>query len=167
MNLTEQHFDAIFCQSFGLRKNEPGMSNFYLAHCILKVYRIYKNYHDCHIPLIIQKDCADAFTEDIKIDKIISQHHDPNKYLDSHEVSRQCAEFCAQKGFKTILVFAHPDHIWRVVRTLKKFDLDPVIADTAGTPYDPKSIQPWTRSRLRFLTREVLVIIMYFITGKI
>jgi hypothetical protein len=167
MNLTEQHFDAIFCQSFGLRKNEPGMSNFYLAHLILQWHNFYKNVHDCHIPLIIQKDCADAFTEDIKIDKIISQHRNPEKYLDSYEVSWQGAKFCREKNLKTVLVFAHPDHIWRVMRTLKKLGLDAVAADTSGTPYDPKSIQPWTRSRLRFLSREILVIIMYFLTGKI
>ncbi|MFA6416784.1 MAG: hypothetical protein WCW61_01180 [Patescibacteria group bacterium] len=167
MNSTEQHFDAIFCQSFGPRKNEPGMSNFYLAACILRVYNFYKNAHDCHVPLIIQKDCADAFTEDIKIDKIISQHRNPNTYLDSYEVSRQCAEFCTQKGFKTVLVFAHPDHIWRVMKTLKKLGLNAAAADTSGTPYDPKSIQPWTRSRLRFLIREKAVIIWYFLKGKI
>jgi hypothetical protein len=167
MNSTEQPFDAIFCQSFGPRKNEPGISNFYLAHRIQEVYNFYKNTHDRPIPLIIQKDCADAFTEDIKIDKIISQNRDPNKYLDSYEVSWQGAKFCREKNLKTVLVFAHPDHIWRVMKTLKKLGQNAIAADTSGTPYDPKSIQPWTRSRLRFLTREILVIAMYFITGKI
>ena len=153
--------DAYFCQSFGPQINGPGISNEFLAKLIIKKYR------KDPLPLIIQKDCADAFPEDIYIDKIISEHQTPGKYLDSYEVSRQCFEFCLQNNIKTVLVFAHPDHVWRVAKTIKKFGLDWVIADTKGTPYDPKSVQLWTRSKWLFIPREIIVILAYWFSHKI
>jgi hypothetical protein len=65
--------DAIFCQSFDPRKNEPGISNNFLANCILT-----KIYDQTLKPLIIQKDCVDAFSGEVKIDKIIFQHQIAN-----------------------------------------------------------------------------------------
>jgi hypothetical protein len=156
-----ENVDAIFCQSFGLRSDGPGASNIFLATKILGIYR------SRSLPLIIQKDCADAFPKNIKIDKIISHHEIKGRYLDSFEVSRQGAEFCKINGFNTVLVFAHPDHCWRVAKTLKKFGLKVLVANTVGTPYDPKSIQWWTRKRKYFIYREFLTRIFYFITGKI
>jgi len=163
MNSTEQKIQAIFCQSFGPRVDGPGISNEFLAKKIIEAHKNFPN-----APLIIQKDCVNALPANIKVARVIYRHWLPDgRYLDSSEVSRQCAEYCVPKGLTTVLTFAHPDHLWRVMKTMKKFDLNPIAGDTNGTPYDPKSVQPWTRSRLRFLIREFLVIIYYFFKKKI
>ena len=158
---SQKNVDVIFCQSFGPRKNDPGISNRFLADCILKVYN--KNPK----PLIIQKDCADAFPVDVKIDKIISRHQVPGKYLDSYEVSRQCFDYCRAKNFETVLFFAHPHHVWRVQKTIEKFGLIGIIGDTAGMPYDSKSTQIWTRTKLIFIPREFLTRLFYLFSNKI
>jgi hypothetical protein len=154
--------DAIFCQSFGLREDGPGTSNQALAEAIIKIHG------ELSKPpkLIIQKNCADAFPEGFKIDKIILEHSNPGKYLDSYEVSRQCAEYCFRNGIKKLLVFAHPDHLWRVRKTIEKFEFD-CLGVTSPVPYDKKSSQIWTRSKWLFLPREMIVNLIYFLTGKI
>ena len=88
--------DAFFCQSFGPQENNPGISNKFLADSIVQIY------NQSPKPLIIQKDCADAFPDNIVIDKIISTHETSGKYLDSHEVSRQCVDYCRQKNLKMV-----------------------------------------------------------------
>lgn len=158
---SQKNADAIFCQSFGLRKQDPGISNKFLANCILKAYS------QSPKPLIIQKDCADAFPVDVKVDRVISKHQAPGKYLDSYEVSRQCFDYCRANNLKTVLIFAHPHHIWRVQKTVEKFGLIGVIGDTAGMPYDPKSIQIWTRTKLFFVPRELLTRLFYLFSNKI
>lgn len=153
--------DAYFCQSFGLRKDGPGTSNEFLANFIVEIYN--------KIPkkLIIQEDAAIAFPKEIKINKIISKHSKPEKYLDTYEVSRQCAKYCKEYGIKKLLVFAHPDHIWRVARSIEKFGIETISVKLKSMPYDPESSQVWTRSRRAFLPRELIVRIYYFLTGKI
>ena len=153
--------DAYFCQSFGPQKDNPGISNIFLSDCIVSTY------NKSPKPLIIQEDAALAFPPNISIDFVISKHHVPGEYLDSYEVSRQGVEYCKQHGYETLLVFAHPDHIWRVMKTLKKLGIHAIAADTRGTPYDPLSVQIWTRSKWIFLPREILTRMFYYLTGKI
>lgn len=156
-----REIDAIFCQAFGLRSDGPGKSNNYMAACILETY-----YQDPK-PLIIQGDCADALPDDIKIDLKISKHQEPGKYLDTWEVTRQCAEYCRVHNISTVLFFAHPAHAWRVQKTIEKFRLRGVPGNTIGTPYDPKSVQIWTRSKWLFIPREILSRLLYLFTNKI
>ena len=153
--------DAYFCQSFGPRENGPGISNEFLAGIIAETYN--------KLPktLIIQKDAAEAFPENIKIDKVISAHRKPGKYLDTYEVSRQCAEYCKEHNIKKLLIFAHPDQIWRVARSIERFGIKTVSVELSSMPYDPESVQPWPRSRRAFLPREFIVRIAYLFSGKI
>lgn len=153
-------YDAIFCQSFGPQADNPGISNQYLADNIVKIYN--KNPK----PLIIQKDAADAFPEDIKIDKVISAHETPGKYLDTYEVSRQCAKYCWENNIRTLLVLSHPHQLGRVKMTVEHFGLK-TTGVTCNVPYDPKSVQIWTRSPWLFIPREIFVRIAYVIAGKI
>lgn len=153
--------EAIFCQSFGPRENCPGISNEFLANIIVETYSKMPR------KLIIQKDAADAFPKNIQIDKIISAHKDPGKYLDTYEVSRQCAEYCKANNITKLLIFAHPHQSWRVVKTIEKFGLECLCVDLCSMPYDPKSVQVWTRSPWAFIPREFIVRIAYFFTGKI
>lgn len=160
--MRECEIQAIFCQSFGLRKDGPGISNEALAAAITRIREDFP----CPPQLIIQKDTADAFPQEVKIDKIISGHQAAGKYLDSYEVSRQCAEYCREKRIKNLLVFAHPHHIWRVKKVTEKFGLNCLIA-SIPVPYDKKSSQIWTRSKWLFIPREIIVIIAYWLTKKI
>jgi hypothetical protein len=149
--------DVVFCLSFGKRANEASPSNKFLIEKIVRFYQ------DSPLPLIIQKDCADYFSKDIKIDKIISNHIIIGKYLDTREVLRQCVEHCVVHRFKKALIFAHPDHLPRIKRELNHFNFKFELADTIGCPYDPKSSQIWTRNKTIFLLREVLVRWYYII----
>lgn len=159
MKKRELNVDAIFCPSFGRRINEPSLSNKFLAK------RIVEYYQGNPLPLIIQKDCADYCPADIEIDKTISSHVLSGLYLDTVEVVRQCAQYCIEHNLKKVLVFAHPDHLGRVKRSLKYFQLEYEVADTSACPYDPKSTQAWTRGRAIYFLREILVRIVLRLRG--
>jgi uncharacterized SAM-binding protein YcdF (DUF218 family) len=64
-----------------------------------------------------------------------------------------------------VVVVAHPDHVWRAVRTAENLGLQVVVADTSAVPCDPDSVQKWTRSRARLRSREILVRIYYLMRG--
>lgn len=149
--------DVIICLSFGKRTSEVGLSNKFLITKIINFYK--KN----PLPLIIQKDCADYFPKDIKINKIISNHSKSGKYLNTQEVLRQSIYYCFKNNFKKALVFAHTHHIPRIKNDFAYFNFDFKIADTKGCPYDPKSSQIWTRNKYYFLLREFIVKIYYII----
>ncbi len=149
--------DVICCLSFGKRDKGPSLSNKFLIERVVNFYK------DKPLPLIIQKDCADFFPKEIEIDKIISNHVVSGEYLDTKEVVRQCVKYCKVHNLKKALVFAHPDHLPRIKKIFNQFDFKFETADTSFCPYDSKSLQIWTRSKIIFLLRELLVYLYYFI----
>lgn len=151
--------DVIFCPSFVASVSGPGSANVFLAKCLLEIYV------DSHRPLVLQKDCADALI-DTKISLVISQHAE-GKYLDTFEVTRQAVQFFKEKGFKTVLVCAHPDHLWRAIKTLQKFNFRVLALDTSGTPYDRSADRWWAKRRLTFLIREFFARLYYYFNGHI
>jgi len=76
-------------------------------------------------------------------------------------------EYCCANNFKTVLIFAHPHHTWRVKKTIEKFGLVGVVADTTGTPCDLKSIQIWTRIKFIFILRKFFTRLYYLFSEKI
>ncbi len=149
--------DAILCLSFGKRNKEPSLSNKFLVRRIIDFYK------SKPLPLIIQKDCADYFSKNIKIDKIINEHIIAGRYLNTREVIRQCVEYCVENKLKKALIFAHPDHLLRIKKDFSHFNFQFEVADTTGCPYDPKSSQFWTRNKAIFLLREMLIRLYYLI----
>lgn len=63
--------------------------------------------------------------------------------------------FCELKKkypeWHTIIVVAHPDHIWRVIRIARKFGFNALVPEGIDTiPYDLESRQPWCRYKWKF-----------------
>lgn len=141
----EKKFDAIFALSFGKRVDGPGASNISLA------FRVMNARLKLGIPVVSQKEIADALGKrNIKVEKVISQHVQTGKYLDTVEVVRQCSQYCTEHDYKKLLVIAHPDHQKRVAFLMRKFGLEAVLGNTREVPYDKKSIQIWTRTKILF-----------------
>jgi len=135
----------------------PGLSNKALSRVVARLAKKF------NLPVIAQWEIADCIPELFKSGNslIIHQHRDKGQYLDTYEVLYQAKIHCDEFGYKRSLIVAHPDHVPRCAALAKKLGFEVAVADTSEVPYDPESIQEWTRSRKAFLEREKQVIEHY------
>ena len=152
--------DVILGQSFGLRSDGPGLSNYALAFVVARLAKRYS------LPAVLQWEIADCLPN-VHIAGVIRRHRSEGKYLDTYEVLAQSAELCRARGWKRAIVVAHPDHMWRCVQTAKKLGLMALVPPMPEVPYDPASSQSWTRSRARFLPREIIARLLFLLKGWI
>lgn len=146
--------EVILGQSFGHRgMNGPGTSNEVLADCI-KAYQARYN-----LPIVLQWELAYFFGNQIDPDQVIWKHRIPGKYLDTYEVLYQSREICNSKlkGARKAIIVAHPDHMYRVVMVSRKLGFEPLLPLIVDVPYDPHSVQWWTRYRSLFLFYEMFI----------
>ncbi len=157
-----EEVEVFIAQSFGLRKNSPGLSNERLADEIRKLHKMYPR------PLILQWEVADCVPE-LKNGIVlrIEKHRISNKYLDSKEVKTQAAIKMKEEGWKTAILISHPCHNWRCKKILEHLKVQVLIPLLDDIPYDRESTQRWTRNWLFWVIREVPTRIFYFLKGWI
>jgi hypothetical protein len=153
-----QGADVVIGLSFGVTPKGPGKSNIALGHIAKKLNKTR------NIPLILQWEISDTIPTVKKVGIITSN---PNEYLDSYEVLRQSKVICDANGWKTAVILAHPDHLWRCKKIAEKMGVEVLIVDTSNVPYDSASTEVWTKNRFVFLPREILACALYFIRGWI
>lgn len=153
--------DVILALSFGRRENTSGMSNIQLA---LGVEMLALEFG---LPVITQWEISERLTAYIDKAGEIREHRIKGKYLDTREMLIQSLEICKKRNWKKAVIVAHPDHVWRCAETAKKLGFETVIADTAYVEYDEQSVQPWTRSRARFVPREIAARLLFLFKGWI
>jgi hypothetical protein len=139
--------DAILAFSLGYREFSASPSNIELARVADRLCDQY------HIPIMAQHEVADCLVTKPMV--TIRRHRVARQYLDTFEVGAQYNDHCIRLGFKTVIVVAHPHHQWRAMCMTSRLGLTPLAADCQSVPYDPKSIQWWTRNSLLFGAREV------------
>ena len=149
---------VILAQSFGLAGDgiPGGVSNEAMAKIVKEIHRQYE------LPMVLQWEIADCLI-DLPMVGVVREHRKFGKYLDTREVLVQSFLVCKKQGWTRVIVVAHPDHIWRVKKVAEKLGLDVFIPDTSSVPYDPHSIQSWTRNKIRFIPREIAARLLYFI----
>ncbi len=160
-----QNAHVIIGLSFGIGPdNTAGKSNVALAKVAQSLSSKFA------LPSILQWEiasCISGFDREVTI----SKHQDPEKYLDTYEVLRQAYAICKKnvptRGGITAIIVAHPDHVWRVEMTAKKFGFKTLIPNTYDVPYDQHSTQEWTRSFKKFIFREIAARIIYLLKGWI
>ncbi|MDH4330539.1 MAG: hypothetical protein OEV93_03230 [Candidatus Moranbacteria bacterium] len=152
--------DAVIGQAFGVVGCQPGRSNEDLAEIARELH------NDLGLSLILQWEIADCllYVSDIFV---IKRHRIQGAYLDTYEMIDQVRAICDQKGWKKVVVIAHPHHQWRCVMVAKKLGLETLIVDTSRVHYEKNSSQPWTRSSWRFIPREIAARIIYLFSGKL
>ena len=152
--------DVVVGQSFGLRKDSPGISNEALAEIAKKLHGWYG------LPLVLQWEISDCLP-DLPKAGTIREHRVGGKYLDTYEMLFQAKILCRQKGWKKAIILAHPDHYWRCAMTAKKIGFEVLAVNTSSVPYDELSVQSWTRSAIKFIPREIVARLLYLFTKKI
>jgi len=138
---------VIIALAFGQGVNKtPGKSNEALAKIVEKLCEKERP------PLCLQWEVADCLPGLVKShDLVVRRHREKDKYLDTYEVLAQAKAYCDRLGIERAIIVAHPDHAPRCAAVAAKLGLGVQIADTAGVPYDPDSVQEWTRNRDFFI----------------
>jgi hypothetical protein len=147
---------VVIGQAFGWRHGPngtklPGLSNEVLARTVASL--------NADV-ISVQWEIGSALQAmGITPDHQVFKHQTAGKYLDTIEVLRQEVEFLGSENLlsEQIRVVAHPDHMSRVMRELSKLGVTNAVPVLVSVPYDPKSAQVWTRSRLLFTAREAVV----------
>jgi len=149
--------DCIVGFSFGLReKNEPGLSNHFLAKVITHLHHSYPE-----AEIMVQWEIASCLPFKLPDYRIVSKHRKAGEYLDTEEVASQMIDLLRDPHTRPIVV-AHPLHMWRCIKVMEKKGFQKVFAaDTTSVRCDPESIQSWTRSNFRFATRELPARLLY------
>jgi len=145
--MEEKDAQVIIALSFGQgMEGAPGLSNEALARVVSGLREKY------NLLLISQREIADCMPEITSNPQnlVVCESRKKGQYLDTAEVLAQAKIHCAKFGFTKAIIVAHPDHAPRVLLLSKKNGFDAVAADTRDVPYDPDSIQEWTRSRKSF-----------------
>ena len=150
---------AIIALSFGA--GDRCQSNQALADTVRSLLR------HSFLPLLLQCEVADALPPGTDIALVVRKHRVSGACLDTREVLEQVAEFTKNCDLKRVVIVAHPDHAWRVMRAAERLGFEVFVADTQGVPYDPNSLQPWTRSKRQFVLREILARLFYLRRGWI
>lgn len=155
--------DCIVGFSFGQRQNnQPGLSNKALAKIINQLHRKYPDKE-----VMVQWEIADCLNFDLRKGRVVRKHRYDGEYLDTREVGLQMQDLLWDPHNRPIVV-AHPLHMWRCIKTLEKLNfINPVPADCRSVPCDPQSVQSWTRSNLRFASRELPGRFFYLAKGWI
>ena len=152
--MEEKEAQVIIALSFGQGRNgTPGLSNEALARAVAVLDDKY------NLPIVAQWEIADCIPERMKEEKdlIVDERRQDKQYFDTLEVLGQAKDHCARFGLVRAIIVAHPDHLPQAMPAALRKGLKSVAADTKNVPYDPDSVQEWTRSHAGFLIRNYFV----------
>lgn len=148
-------------------------SNLHIARIALRYAREKK------IPMIIQKEVGDIFREFFRepgimriVVRIIEKHRIEGEYLDTYEVLAQTYEIMQKYGWKKVLLVVHWAHLPRAKKVLEKMGITVVIPSIpehrwrykgrlSSIPFDPCSLQWWTRNWFYWIIREIPTHLIY------
>ena len=161
--------DVIIAPSFGQGENNPGFSNVDIAGYIFIALMELKN-----LPLILQWEVASIYSQFLKgLEEkpklhTVRTHRHWWKYLDTYEVLSQTKQIIEQEEWHHPVLVAHPWHIFRAKKILKKMGIKPIIPSDLGIiSFDSESTQWWTRNWFFWMIREVPTRLIYFKCGWI
>jgi DNA-binding LacI/PurR family transcriptional regulator len=142
--------------SFGRRKigdAGSGPTNLELARIV--------NERWAELPVMAQPEIARALTPSHREVVCIDRHGQRRAYLDTHEVAYQAAQHMGRLGCRRPIVVAQQHHLPRAEAVLRRLGLDVVVTTAVDAPFDERSSQVWTRSRVAWALRELLTIPYY------
>lgn len=144
---------------------DPGQPNRDLAReCVHLVDRY-------HLPVIVQWEVAAAF-EPLWYARHRNFIHclwpsaDPTRYYSTWDVKRETVELMRRHRWRRPIEVAHR---WQVVRAYailrRLLGHDPIAVPLRTDSFDPKSVQPWTRSWYAWLPREIAARFHHLLKG--
>ncbi|MDE2213435.1 MAG: hypothetical protein KGJ34_02840 [Patescibacteria group bacterium] len=109
-----------------------------------------------------------SYRRGIRLEAVIEHHGLDQEFpLNIKEVNRQAAELCREHGWRTVILFAHPHHLWRAGKNLERHGITVVYPSMDEIPYDRSTSRLSFRSSLTFIPREIVMRLMYWCNGQL
>jgi hypothetical protein len=143
----------------GRRSIRPGPVNEELARVTVDLY------HKTQSPVYAQWEIAECIGRRIPPSRLYVLKPDTNrgktiqKYLSTIGVMSKAITLMKRSQARSrILIVAHRDHVPRCLSIGRRLGLRRAFAPPVPLPvqYDPKSAQPWTRTRFAYLLHDIL-----------
>jgi hypothetical protein len=147
--------DCVIGRSFGWHEvdgqHTSGKINYLLAGYIAE-------HADPNVPWLLQSEIAQALPPDCQpayLFTIRTPETPGEEYLDSWGVLQQAYSAMAVEKCNRPLIVAQAHHVGRVAAQAARIGMTPVVRSGLPREFDRHSAQWWTRSRLRWASREV------------
>lgn len=145
----------IVALSFGIRHDDPGLSNRDLARVVDSVQ------HNSDFESLLQWEIADVVSRPPIL--VVRKHRISGKYLDSEEVITQMVDFLHRKKPKTdtVILIAQPFlHRHKCKKIFKSFGYKVEIPQTGWIRFDKRSLQWYTRGPVQSFVYAILQIFL-------
>lgn len=158
--------EAIVTQAFSSLKNgKPGSGNIILAGIARNLHRKYS------LPILAQEEVAQALI-DCSLTPLTPYATITKECTgggwNTLNIAKAQEEICRSRGWRKVIVVAHPVHMGRAVWTYAKLGLKPLAAAMPDIGYiHPKLIHRSHRSKWLFRLRELCGRILFLLWGKI
>ena len=156
--------DTIMAFTFGNRmlpngNRSPGPVNEALADIAVRLHR------QTNAPIYAQWEVADAIGSRVPETAVTPIYPGRDEraepvYLSTSGVISAIVEMRRDpRSFGIVGVVGFADHLWRCVTTARQFGFDAYVPSAVAMPneYDVESGQPWCRSRLAYLTHDIMI----------
>ncbi len=146
--------------SFGLRGEEPGLINEFLAE---NIGDFLETNNTLTSRLFLQWEIADSWPQGKSVVEkhVIRSHRQQGEYLDTYEVAVQAYQKMQHYDLSRCIVAAHDDHARRCRLIMEKLGAE-VVGTITTSLYDPFSTQWWTKSRGRFRFYDTFIAMPFF-----
>lgn len=147
-------FDYLTIAKLKENNFDPGLPNLELATICQKLSDQF------NLPLVIQWELATALDDSWlqkNMEKVICIWPPSPKYFGTPDVLRSMLTTLMKKYWFHPLLVAHEHHLPRAYLTLANFNLQPIVVSPHASSFDPLSVQPWTRNKTKWKTRELRV----------
>lgn len=147
--------DAIAAHEFGDQKLGT-FASFLIAECVKELAFLYDKPIIAQYPVSKLLKKSSIFALEIRRNRT-----NPDAYLNTDEVNRQIAEMAKARGWKRIILCAHPHHLWRAGRNLSRHGMEVLYPQLPPVPYDPHCSRLVMRTPIVFIPREICVRLRY------
>ena len=155
--------DAFVLLGFGLNQTKdgrdaPGASNLALARWLV-VNNQSRLLTITQMGPYLALKALEKERPDLAVDTwTLNLPHDPRVHVDTAGAALQIWLLCENAGLEHVVLVTHPHQSERARRIFNKLPLTEIIMpDLPHIPYDPVSVQRWTRSRFHYLFFEFVM----------
>jgi hypothetical protein len=142
-----QDADCVIGHAFGIRDDDPGLSNRALAD--------YIEQRLTWLPHIVNRDIARVMDFEPDFELEVDPSSTSGGGLGTWEELRQAKKYMLEHGLERPILVAHSYHIGRVATQAYRSGLMPIVPPELPGVFDAESNQWWTRNRGLWTVREL------------
>ncbi|PIZ98298.1 MAG: hypothetical protein COX77_05010 [Candidatus Komeilibacteria bacterium CG_4_10_14_0_2_um_filter_37_10] len=148
---------GIVAFSFGYQIDNPGPSNKVLASVVQSTIRQINHSNDQQLVAVVLQHEINSCFQKSPATLVVTRHTRPRQYLNSGEVVSQADGHFSTRKVELVYVIAQPFlHLSKCKKLVRFAGYELAKYKFAKVPFDPHSVQWWTRSKWQLLIYALL-----------